>query len=244
MNENPVDLLFGGMEKLGPGSNVDTLHVLHLLPKRAFRVVIDAGCGTGRQTIALAQELGTVIQAVDTHRPFLNDLARRAKEARVEQLVQTHCLDMNEIPQVFSNIDLLWSEGAAYNIGFSNALSIWAPAVALGGFVVVSELCWIKEKAPDKVRDFFQTGYPDMRSARENIVIAERAGYRVLATHMLPPDAWIDGYYDVLQPRALRLLEHPDAAVRDFAAETIREIEIFGTAEQSYGYVFYVLQRL
>jgi hypothetical protein len=31
--------------------------------------------------------------------------------------------------------------------------------------------------------------------------------------------------------------------VRAFAAETMREIEIFGLSEESYGYVFYVLQR-
>jgi hypothetical protein len=32
MNEaNPIDLLFGGMEKLGPGSNSDTQKVLNML---------------------------------------------------------------------------------------------------------------------------------------------------------------------------------------------------------------------
>jgi hypothetical protein len=39
---NPIDLMFGGMEKLGPGSNEDTLHVLRLLPRRRFSVVVDA----------------------------------------------------------------------------------------------------------------------------------------------------------------------------------------------------------
>jgi hypothetical protein len=53
----------------------------------------------------------------------------------------------------------------------------------------------------------------------------------------------VDGYYDVLAPRARTLLNHPDAAVRDFAAETVREIEVFDRSEDSYGYVFYVLQR-
>ena len=37
MNEaNPIDLLFGGMEKLGPGSNSDTLKVLDMLPQRGL----------------------------------------------------------------------------------------------------------------------------------------------------------------------------------------------------------------
>jgi serine/threonine-protein kinase HipA len=55
--------------------------------------------------------------------------------------------------------------------------------------------------------------------------------------------AWVEGYYDVLGPRARALLEHPSAPVREFAAETVREIEIFQRAEDSYGYVFYVLRR-
>jgi hypothetical protein len=55
MNEtNPIDLLFKGMEKLGPGSNFDTLKVLNMLPREDYGVIVDAGCGTGRQTLVLA----------------------------------------------------------------------------------------------------------------------------------------------------------------------------------------------
>jgi hypothetical protein len=173
----------------------------------------------------------------------LNDLVRRAREARAGQLVQAHCLDMKDIPRVFQAIDLLWSEGAAYNIGFANALATWAPALAPDGFAVVSELSWLKENAPDAVREFFRSGYPDMRPVRDNRAVAERAGYKVLTTYTLPRQAWVDGYYDVLAPRAKALLDHPDRSVRDFAAETVREIEAFQGSEDSYGYVFYVLQR-
>jgi SAM-dependent methyltransferase len=240
---DPVGLLFGGMEKLGPGGNAHTLHVLHLLPKQQFRVVVDAGCGTGRQTLALAKELGTVVHAVDSYEPFLNDLVRRAREAKVEQLVQRHCMDMKDIPQVFQDIDLLWSEGAAYNIGFPNALATWASAMIPDGFAVISELSWLKAQAPDAVREFFRSGYPDMQSVQHNMAVAERAGYNVLTTYTLPRAAWVDGYYDVLAPRAKALLDHPDPSVRDFAAETVREIEVFECSEGSYGYVFYVLQR-
>src|SRR5438034_10816074 len=146
---DPISLLFGGMQKLGPGSNADTLHVLRLLPKQRFRVIVDAGCGTGRQTLALAKELSTLVNAVDSHEPFLDDLVRRAQEAQVGHLVQAHCMDMKDIPQRFHGIDLLWSEGPAYNIGFPNALTTWAPALTLDGLAVISELSWLKEPAPD-----------------------------------------------------------------------------------------------
>ena len=239
----PVGLLFGDMEKLGPDSNADTLFVLGLLPKREFRVVIDAGCGTGRQTLVLAKGLGTLVHAVDSYEPFLLDLVRRAGEAQVGHLVRTHCMDMRDIPQAFQGIDLLWSEGAAYNIGFRDALATWAPALAPDGLLVVSELSWLKEPAPDAVREFFRSGYPDMRSVQDNIAVAESAGYKVVTTYTLPRDAWVDGYYEILAPRAKALLDHPDPRVRDSAAETVQEIEVFRWSEDSYGYVFYVLQR-
>ena len=240
---SPVDLLVGGMEKLGPGGDVHTVRVLRFLPASEFRVVVDAGCGTGRQTIALARELGTVVHAVDLHAPFLADLERRAQKAKVEHLVRTHCMDMKDIPGVFQSIDLLWSEGAAYNIGLANALATWAPALAPDGFAVVSELSWLKEQAPATVKEFFRSGYPDMQSVQHNIGLAESACYRLLGIYTLPREAWVEGYYDVLAPRAMVLLDHADPSVRAFAAETIREIEVFERSDDSYGYVFYALQR-
>jgi cyclopropane fatty-acyl-phospholipid synthase-like methyltransferase len=241
-NTNPIDLIFGGMEKLGPGNNADTLHVLSLLPRQQFQLVVDAGCGTGRQTLALATELGTRVHAVDSYEPFLSNLAQRAKEHHIEQLVQTHCMDMKDIRQAFQDIDLLWCEGAAYNIGFANALASWLPALAADGFVVVSELVWLKERAPDTVKEYFRTGYPEMQSLQHNRTAAERIGYKVLATHTLPRSAWVNGYYELLSPRAKTLLDHANPAVQAFAAETVREIEVFEVSEDSYGYVFYVLQ--
>jgi SAM-dependent methyltransferase len=240
---DPIALLFGGMEKLGPGGNDHTLHVLGLLPRQQFGVVVDAGCGTGRQTLVLAKQLGVLVHAVNTHQPFLNDLKRRAAEAQLESCVRVHCMDMSEIPRAFPRIDLLWSEGAAYNIGFSHALRAWFPALVPGGFAVVSELSWLEDRVPDVARDFFRTGYPQMQSVQQNAHAAIDAGYELLTTYTLPRRAWIDGYYDTLGPRAQALLDHPDPSVREWAAETVREIEIFERCEDSYGYVFYVFQR-
>ncbi len=239
---NPIDLLFGGMEKLGPGSDFDTIKVLDMVPRAIDGVVIDAGCGAGRHTLVLAKRLQTLVHAVDSYEPFLASLTQRAKEAGLENLVQVHCMDMARIPSVFHEIDLLWSEGAAYNIGFPHALKTWRSALKPSAFAVVSELSWLRGDAPVEVQQFFQSGYPDMRSVDENRALAEDAGYRIVTTRAIPRAAWVEGYYDILEPRAKALLDHPDKAVRDFAAETIEEIRIFGCSDDSYAYVFYVMQ--
>ncbi len=244
MNEaNPIDLLFGGMEKLGPGSDSDTLKVLDMLPKKDYEFVIDAGCGAGRQTLALAKRLQTLVHAVDSYEPFLASLTQHAREAGIEHLVETHCMDMEDIPAAFPEIDLLWSEGAAYNIGFPHALRTWHSALKPGGIAIVSELSWLRDEVPAEVRQFFRAGYPDMRGVDENLAVAQDAGYDVLGTHTLPGDAWVQDYYDILEPRARALLDHPDESVRGFAAETMEEIRIFGRSEGSYGYVFYIMQK-
>jgi len=240
---NPIDLLFKGMEKLGPGDNSETIHILSFLPKdQAFDCIVDAGCGTGRQTLALAKELNALIHAVDIHQPFLESLTRQAEAEGIAHYIKPLCMDMKDIPFAFDTVDLLWSEGAAYNIGFANALNIWAAVLKTNGFAVISELSWLREDIPESVKTFFNNVYPDMQSVSQNIVTAKDAGYSLLATHTISQTAWVEGYYDVLAPRANVLMKHPDPFVRELATATLQEIDIFQDSEDSYGYVFYVLQ--
>jgi SAM-dependent methyltransferase len=238
-----IDLLFADMDKLGPGDDEQTLYVLRSVPRHRFDVVVDAGCGVGRQTFVLARELKMDIYAVDSHQPFLDRLNQRAEQKGLAHLVHTLCMDMTDIPHVSPSIDLLWSEGAAYNIGFENALARWAEAISPRGFAVVSELCWLRKEIPDSVSEFFRSGYPDMKSVPENIEIAERAGYEIFNIYMLPEKAWIEDYYGILGSRAKSLINHADSAVRDLALETIKEIDAFRCSKGSYGYVFFVLRR-
>jgi len=237
------DLLFADMDKLGPGDDEQTLYVLRSVPRHRFDLVVDAGCGAGRQTFVLARELEMDIYAVDSHPPFLDRLNQRAEQNGLAQLVNTRCIDMTDIPFVFPSIDLLWSEGAAYNIGFANAVTRWAEAISPGGFAVVSELCWLRNPVPESVREFFRFGYPDMKSVPENIEIAEQAGYEIFNLYTLPEKAWIGDYYEILGSRAKSLINHADVGVRDLALQTIKEIDAFRCSGGSYGYVFFVLRR-
>jgi len=107
---NPIDLLFGDMDKLSPGDDSLSLYILRSLPEHRFEVVVDAGCGAGRQTFVLADELKTPVHAVHSYQPFLDRLSRRAEDKGLAQLVRTHCMEMKDIPTVFPKIDLLWQK--------------------------------------------------------------------------------------------------------------------------------------
>lgn len=232
------------MSQLGPGGgDAYTLGVLRGLPKGRYGTVVDAGSGTGRQTIALARELGKVIHAVDSHGPFLEELRRRASEAGIARLVETHHMDMADIPRAFHDMDLPWSEGAAYNMGFENALRMWAPAVGAGGFIAASELTLLDGSPPPRAAEFLACAYPAIQTTGENIAAGEGAGPSAAGTYTLPREAWMEGYYDALGPRAERLAAHPGASVRGMAAGMLEEIEAFESSGGSYGYVFYVFGR-
>jgi len=231
------------MEKLGPGSDADTLQVLAMIPTSRLSTIVDAGSGPGRQSIALAKALQTPIDAVDISDRHLGRLEHNARTRGIEHLIRTHCADMADIPSIFPQIDLLWSECAAYHIGFPNALRSWFKALRPGGYAIVSELSWLRNDVPDDVLSYFEASYPDMKSVDRNIEIALASGYELIGTHLLSKAAWTEQYYDLLAPLSTSLLDHPEQAVRNLAAETLKGIHIFDSSDGSFGYVFYVLKK-
>ena len=66
-------------ERQGPGSTADTLRALDLmgLPKDQDFLIADIGCGSGGQTITLAQHTDAKITAVDLFPGFLEELEKR-----------------------------------------------------------------------------------------------------------------------------------------------------------------------
>ena len=66
------------------------------------------------------------------------------------------------------SIDLLWSEGAAYNLTFKGALKAWRPLMAANGIAVISEMNYFTIEVAEPVRVYMQNAYPTIGTESEN----------------------------------------------------------------------------
>jgi serine/threonine-protein kinase HipA len=191
----------------------------------------------------LAATLRTKVIAVDKHAPFLGQLRAAARERGLGDLIEIRCADMAAPGVPAGSVDLLWSEGAIYLLGFEAGLRLWRSLLAPGGRLAVSECSWLVVEPPAEAAAFFAEGYPDMRDVERNIARARAAGFDVLDHFPLPPEAWWDEYYTPLEERMARLGRAADPELAAVIDETRREIELYRRHGDSYGYVFYLLRR-
>lgn len=239
-------LLYSDLPREGPGSDECTREALRRL--RPFLPpsprVLDLGCGPGRQTLVLARELGTPVTAVDLHAPFLARLAADAAARGLSHRVHTRCADFGALEDAPGSVDLLWSEGAIYLLGWAEGLRRWRPLLRPGGLLAATEATWLTDPPPAEAAVFWREAHPSMGTLASNIVVARGAGFDVLDTFVLPESAWWDEYYRPLQARIASLRERArqDAGLATTIAETEREISLYARWGTSYGYVFYLLR--
>jgi SAM-dependent methyltransferase len=152
---------------------------------------------------------------------------------------------MARLPFDDESIDLLWSEGAIFVLGFERGLATWRSLLKPRGVLVVSEAAWLRPDPPDELRRFWEGCYPEIGSREQNAARAERLGYRVREHFPLPAESWWTHYYTPLEERLARLRSRHagDEAALAALDEEAREIEMFRAYHEHYGYVFYVLER-
>jgi SAM-dependent methyltransferase len=229
------------LERQGPGDAAFSCEILLRLPALPTPLrIADLGCGSGAGTVVLARHFGRPVRAVDSVPAFIEALKSRAARAGLAGLVEPIVADMGSLDWPAGSVDLIWSEGAAYNLGFERALAAWRPLLSPRGVAVVSELSWFTDTPPDEAREFWATAYPTMGSEAKNVARARRAGYGLLFTERLPSESWWGNYYGPLRERLGAL---PDTAAHDAVRrDSEREIALFERFSDAYGYTFYALR--
>ncbi len=231
----------------GPGDRRSTEKAFLMLGELGKNpYILDVGCGPGMQTLDILEFTDGRIVAVDNHQPFLEQLAEKLMQKGIADRVQILNADMSALEFPPETFDVIWSEGAAYSMGFENALIAWKPFLKQHGYLAVSELTWTRPDPPDELRRFFVQEYPAMKDTASNLDAVRRAGYGVVGHFTLPESSWWDHYYTPIEKKIPALHEKysddPDArAVVDLNQV---EIDMYRKYADFYGYVFYVMQNV
>lgn len=232
----------------GPGSEEATNIAITLakINKDKSYKIADIGCGTGAQTISLAKALKGEIIAIDIFEEFLEKLKENSAKENTTANIKTLSASMDNLPFEREMFDIIWSEGAVYNIGFKNGINYWKEFLKPGGILAVSELSWITDTRPKELEDFWNGEYSEMDTIAGKIKVMEEAGYKILGHFTLPDDCWLDNYYIPL------LNSHKDFMKKFGNNETagmivkrdIQEAEFYKKYKDYYSYGFYIAQKL
>ena len=228
----------------GPGSLESARRALALMPDLPDEcTILDVGCGPGMQTVYLAQLTRGRITAVDNHQPFLDQLTASANEYGLDHRITPLNADMNHLDLSEGSFDLVWSEGALYQVGFENGLKLMKRFLKPGGYLAVTEAILLRdEDPPSEVWDIWKDEYPVITTAETNLELINQAGYEIAGHFTLPESDWLEEYYAPLEKR-LDHLEQKYAA-DPFALEVLKysrkEIEDYRNYSEWYGYEFFI----
>ncbi|MBN2785606.1 MAG: methyltransferase domain-containing protein [Pontiellaceae bacterium] len=235
-------------KRQGPGGDAETRRALELagLDHSRRLKIADIGCGTGASTILLARELDADITAVDFLPEFLDELQSRAHAQGVADRITTLNRSMDDLPFAAAEFDLIWSEGAIYNMGFTAGVAAWKRFLQPGGTLVVSEITWFTAERPPEIQSHWEQEYPEIDVASAKIGILERHGYRPEAYFVLPAHCWLEHYYRPMEQRFAEFLQRhgrSDQARAVVAAEK-HEIALYEKYRDFYGYGVYVAKKM
>ncbi|MBD3386413.1 methyltransferase domain-containing protein [candidate division KSB1 bacterium] len=235
-------------ERQGPGSNEDTLRALSFidLDKKNRLKVADIGCGSGSQTISLAQNLNAEITAVDLFPEFLDKLNNNSRKLGLQDKIVTLEKSMDDLPFAKEEFDIIWSEGAIYIIGFENGVEKWKDYLKIGGYIALSEITWTTNSRPDEIEQHWNNEYPQIDTASNKMRILEENGFSPVGYFYLPESSWITNYYQPIEDRIdafLKKHNNSDLAKGIVEAEQ-NEISKYRTYKDFFSYGFYVARKV
>jgi SAM-dependent methyltransferase len=232
--------LFAGLPRQGPGDAAALDRMLVRLGVAEGAAAADMGCGVGATALRLASVWSMRVTALDAAAPLIDRLRRRLVEAPPARGSVAPVLgDMAAPPIDPGSLDLIVSEGAAYRIGFREAMAAWRPLVRRGGVAVVSECVWLGRDRPEEAAAFWAAEYPAMGGIAEAVAAAEAGGWRVVALERLDASAWSSSFYGPLAERVAALADRPGMAAA--VADARAEMRLFARTGWAWGYIYLAL---
>jgi len=236
--------LHKNQKRQGPGSKESTLKAFDLtgFSRNEKIKVLDIGCGTGAQTLDLAQNTRAAITAVDYFSDFLNILKNSADQLGLIYRVTPLKSSMDQLNLPKRSFDLIWSEGAVYIMGFSKAVTYFKDFLQPNGVIAFSEISWLTKERPEEIEKHWNANYSEMATIDEKIDILERNKFKILGHFTLPQKDWIENYYQPLENFLPEFSKNFGEEVDQLIADEKEEFAIYQKFKEFYSYEFYIAQ--
>lgn len=159
-------------KRQGPGGDAETRKAIDLamLDRSAPLKIADIGCGTGSATLLLARLLNAQITAVDFLPDFIEILKTNAENEGLTNRINPLVCSMDALQFANEEFNVIWSEGAIYNMGFENGINDWKRFLKPGGLLVVSEITWTTDDRPLEIQEHWESEYPEIDIASSKLV--------------------------------------------------------------------------
>ena len=236
-----------GLERQGPGSPEMIVKALSFIDNiNEITQVADLGCGSGGQTIVLAQNIPGMITGLDQLPDLIKVLNDNAQKLNLGERVNGIVGSMDNLSFREEEFDLIWSEGAIDNIGFEAGLTHWLAFLKKNGYIAVTCPSWLTSEYPEEIQKFWTDAGSVLDTVADNIGIMQKCGYSFVASFMLPEKCWTDNYFSPRQSAEQSFSEkHPgNKTVAEYIAGSNYEMELYSKYKQYYGYVFYIGKKL
>lgn len=237
---------FSHVKRQGPGSPQVTLKALSFINGLTEQSQIaDIGCGMGGQTMVLGEEAPGSITGLDLFPRFIELFNQNALEAGQQNRIKGLVGSMESLPFEEKELDLIWSEGAIYNIGFKRGLEEWRKFLKPGGFIAVSEAVWFTKKRPEEITTFWQA-YPEIDTIPVKVAQMQEAGYLPVATFILPENCWTDHFFQPqVAAQELFLKKYRgNSTAEELIAYLKYEAELYTKYKEFYGYAFFIGKKI
>ncbi|MBN2202435.1 class I SAM-dependent methyltransferase [bacterium] len=238
--------LYESLPRQGPGDNASTRKAFEMIRGLSRRPrILDIGCGNGMQTLELARISGGTVLALDNHQPFLDRLKRDARSAGMGKSIRTVRRSMKAMGFRDGSFDIVWSEGALYQMGFLRGLKRCRRLLKPGGWLAVTEAVRFRNRFPAEVRRFWRDEYPDITTVEANLRKIRTAGFTPAGHFPLPVRAWIAPFYAPMEITVRRLVRkyREDARAQALLETWLAEIDIYRRYSDFFGYEFFIMHR-
>lgn len=238
---------FSTLERQGPGCPEITMKALSFIDNlTADSHIADIGCGTGGQTMVLAQHTPGHITGIDLFPRFIDLFNSNAQQLGLQHKAKGVVGSMDNLHFGHEELDLIWSEGAIYNIGFERGLNEWRSYLKTGGYIAVSEVTWFTDERPAEIEDFWMNAYPEIDTIPNKVAQVQKAGYLPVATFVLPDKCWIEDFYapQAAAQDAFLKANAGNIAAEEFIASERYEARLYHKYKEYYGYVFYIGKKI